>query len=72
MMLIKAIKKIYFPRLLLIAFLAIFIFINNEANAREIKVGFIYVSPIHDAGWSYAHEIGRQSIDKMPGVTTSL
>lgn len=37
-----------------------------------IKVGFVYVSPIGDAGWSYAHDQGRQYINAMEGVTTSF
>jgi basic membrane protein A len=36
-----------------------------------VKAGFIYVSPIGDAGWSYAHDLGRQAIEDMEGVTTS-
>jgi basic membrane protein A len=41
------------------------------AADKEIKVGFVYVSPVGDAGWSYAHEMGRQAIDQIDGVTTS-
>ena len=41
------------------------------AAEKEIKVGFIYVSPVGDAGWSYSHDVGRQAIDAMDGVTTS-
>lgn len=43
----------------------------SSAWAKELKVGFIYVSPIGDAGWSYAHDLGRQALEKMEGVTTS-
>ena len=39
--------------------------------AKEMQVGFVYVSPIGDAGWSYAHDKGRLYIDAMDGVTTS-
>ncbi len=39
--------------------------------ADDMKVGFIYVSPIGDAGYSYAHEKGRQAVEAMDGVTTS-
>lgn len=42
------------------------------AAEKEIKVGFIYVSPIGDAGWSYAHDLARQAMDKMPGIKTSI
>ncbi|MBW1634697.1 MAG: BMP family ABC transporter substrate-binding protein [Deltaproteobacteria bacterium] len=39
--------------------------------AKELKVGFVYVSPIGDAGYSYAHDVGRQAVEAMDGVTTS-
>lgn len=41
------------------------------AVAKDLQVGFVYVSPIGDAGWSYAHDQGRLHIDKMDGVTTA-
>jgi basic membrane protein A len=46
--------------------------IQEKGLAKETQVGFIYVSPIGDAGWSYAHDQGRLYIDKMDGVTTSF
>ncbi|MFZ7124903.1 MAG: BMP family ABC transporter substrate-binding protein [Desulfobacterales bacterium] len=39
--------------------------------AKDLQVGFIYVSPVGDAGWSYAHDLGRLAIEEMEGVTTS-
>ncbi|MBL0712320.1 MAG: BMP family ABC transporter substrate-binding protein, partial [Desulfosarcina sp.] len=42
------------------------------AAAKDLQVGFVYVSPIGDAGWSYAHDQGRLYIDKMDGVTTAF
>ncbi|SIS72827.1 BMP family ABC transporter substrate-binding protein [Phaeovulum vinaykumarii] len=34
------------------------------AQAQEpLKVGFIYVGPVGDMGWSYQHEQGRQAIE---------
>ncbi len=41
------------------------------AADKEFKVGFIYVSPVGDAGWSYSHDLGRQAIEALDGVTTS-
>lgn len=41
------------------------------AAQKEMKVGFVYVSPIGDAGWSYAHDVGRKAVEAMDGVTTS-
>ncbi|MEZ5936132.1 MAG: BMP family ABC transporter substrate-binding protein [Alphaproteobacteria bacterium] len=34
----------------------------------EIRAGFLYVGPIGDAGWTYAHEKGRQAMAKLPYV----
>ncbi|MEA2871377.1 MAG: basic rane protein, partial [Hyphomicrobiales bacterium] len=35
------------------------------ATAQEkLKVGFIYVGPIGDMGWSYQHEVGRKAIEE--------
>jgi basic membrane protein A and related proteins len=37
----------------------------SGANAQEkLKIGFIYVGPIGDMGWSYQHEIGRRAIEE--------
>ncbi len=44
----------------------------ETASAKDIKVGFVYVSPVGDAGYSYAHDLGRQAVAKMDGVTTSF
>ncbi|RLI84120.1 BMP family ABC transporter substrate-binding protein, partial [Archaeoglobales archaeon] len=38
--------------------------------AKKLKVAFVYVSPIGDAGWSYAHDQGRIWIEKHLGVET--
>jgi len=40
------------------------------AEARDLLVGFVYVSPIGDAGYSYSHDLGRQAVEEMDGVTT--
>ncbi|HKI82667.1 MAG TPA: BMP family ABC transporter substrate-binding protein, partial [Pseudodesulfovibrio sp.] len=40
----------------------------EEANV--VKVGFIYVSPVGDAGYSYAHDLGRQAVDALPYATS--
>jgi basic membrane protein A and related proteins len=34
------------------------------AAADPIKVGFIYVSPIGDAGWTFQHDQGRREMEK--------
>ncbi len=37
----------------------------------NIKVGFIYVSPVGDAGWSYSHDLGRKAVQELPFAETS-
>jgi basic membrane protein A len=35
--------------------------------AEKLKVGFIYLGPIGDLGWTYRHEVGRQEMVKELG-----
>lgn len=39
-----------------------------QAAEKKLKVGFVYVSPVGDAGWSYSHDVGRQAVETLPGV----
>ncbi|MGB0468331.1 MAG: BMP family ABC transporter substrate-binding protein [Pontibacterium sp.] len=39
--------------------------------ADPLKVGFVYVGPIGDHGWSYQHEQGRLSVEKHFGDKVS-
>jgi len=45
----------------------------REAAAQEtFKVAFIYVGPVGDLGWSYAHDQGRKYLEEnVPGVETA-
>ena len=43
-------------------------FFSVAANAGDkVKVGFIYVGPIGDHGWTYRHDIGRLDVEKHFG-----
>jgi len=43
----------------------------DQAKPAELKVGFIYVGPPGDAGWTYAHDQGRKYMEeKLPYVKT--
>jgi len=43
----------------------------DKAKEAELKVGFIYVGPPGDAGWTYAHDQGRKYLEeKLPYVKT--
>lgn len=33
----------------------------------ELKIGFVYVSPLGEAGWSYQHDLGRQALEEALG-----
>ena len=39
----------------------------SATAAEKLKVGFIYLGPVGDFGWTYQHEIGRQAILKELG-----
>ncbi|MFZ6816107.1 BMP family ABC transporter substrate-binding protein [Undibacterium sp. Rencai35W] len=45
-----------------------------EAKAEPLKVAFVYVGPVGDAGWTFAHDAGRKAIDAKFGdkVKTSF
>ncbi|PID63970.1 MAG: BMP family ABC transporter substrate-binding protein [Gammaproteobacteria bacterium] len=36
---------------------------GTAAADDPLKVGFVYVGPVGDHGWSYRHDIGRQAIE---------
>ncbi|HEV2559374.1 MAG TPA: BMP family ABC transporter substrate-binding protein [Microvirga sp.] len=38
-----------------------------SAQQQKLKIGFIYVGPVGDHGWSYQHDVGRQAIVKAFG-----
>ena len=52
-------KRLFLPLLLVV--LGAFLF------ASPLKVAFIYVGPVGDAGWTYAHDLGRQYVEKIFG-----
>ena len=42
-----------------------------QARAGSFSVGFVYVGPIGDGGWTYAHDEGRRHLEKTAGVHTA-
>lgn len=40
---------------------------GTVAQAEPFKVGFVYVGPIGDHGWSYQHNVGRLAIEEAYG-----
>ena len=37
------------------------------AQDEKLKIGFIYVGPVGDGGWTYQHDLARQAIEKEYG-----
>lgn len=58
-----------------IVFLAIFIVAGCESKKStsdgKLQVGFVYVSPVADAGWTWAHDQGRIEMEKLPYIAPS-
>ena len=40
--------------------------------AAADNVGFVYVSPIGDAGWTYQHDLGRLQVERETNYTTNF
>ena len=41
--------------------------VATTAYAEPLKVGFVYVGPIGDHGWTYSHDLGRQLVEETFG-----
>lgn len=41
--------------------------LSGIASAEPLKVGFVYVSPIDEAGWTYQQDLGRKQMEKALG-----
>lgn len=39
----------------------------GASAAEKLKVGFIYIGPIGDLGWTYQHDLGRLAVEKEFG-----
>jgi len=43
---------------------------DKKTASKEVKVGFVYVGPTDDGGWTFAHDKGRKHLESL-GVKTS-
>src|SRR3954463_3925170 len=48
--------------LLVAAALGLVLGVTGVAAQEKLKIGFIYVGPVGDMGWSYQHEVARRAI----------
>ena len=60
-----------FLKILAIGALSLMSSLSAGLAAAEDTVGFVYVSPIGDAGWTYQHDLGRLELEKETGVKTN-
>ncbi len=38
-----------------------------EQKAEPLKVAFVYIGPVGDAGWTFAHDTGRKAVEEKFG-----
>ena len=46
---------------------AVVLGVGSAALAADVKVGFVYVGPIGDGGWTYEHDKGRLAVEETFG-----
>ena len=54
--------------LVAVAALAAAIVPAAAADAPPLVVGFVYVTPVGEAGWTYQHELGRRELERALGA----
>jgi len=47
----------------LMAGAALAVGLAGAAFAEPLKIGFVYVGPVGDLGWTYQHDLGRQAVE---------
>jgi basic membrane protein A len=57
--------------LLLAGFAAALAVVVRADDRPPLKVGFVYVTPIGEAGWTYQHDQGRLAMEKALGARVS-
>ena len=45
------------------ALVALALTTSGAFAAEKIKVGFVYVGPVGDGGWTYEHDQGRKAVE---------
>ena len=39
----------------------------SASGADKLKIGFVYVGPVSDHGWTYQHDVGRRAVEEEFG-----
>ncbi len=45
---------------------------NDTGKKEDVKLGFLYVGPVGDEGWTYSHDQGRKYVEKELGLQPSV
>ena len=61
-------KKILQKFIALLLITLSFSFGALQADGKKIKVGFVYVGPVGDLGWTYRHDEGRKEVEAELGA----
>lgn len=61
------IRKIAGRARMLTASAALAALVATPVAAQDLKVGFVYVGPQNDGGWTQAHDIGRKMLEEAIG-----
>ena len=72
MNLVMSKERLTIKRALAAAFISFIVgasFISGVSAAEKLKVGFVYLGPVGDFGWTYQHEAARQAVLKEFGDT---
>ena len=64
-------KKYSFFCVIMLSVFVLFGCDPSSDNNGKLKVGFVYVSPVGDAGWTYAHDQGRKELEKLDFVAST-
>lgn len=49
-----------------------FLWASPARAARQLKIGFVYIAPVGDAGWSFSHDQARRSLGRDPDNITVM
>ena len=59
--------RIICEKMFVVTILSLAILMGGEAVMAQTKVGFVYIGPVGDHGWTYEHDRGRKAVEKAFG-----
>ena len=59
--------RIICEKMFVVTILSLAILMGGEAVMAQTKVGFVYIGPVGDHGWTYQHDQGRKAVEKAFG-----